>query len=152
VRAAVSFVMEIHSDTSATADSQATQGVVAVRLGSLAAESLAASAQPRAESLKRALAQAVAYYLGPGRDTAGWAFPKLLVPDSEPAGTVTVELDPMAWDQIVAEAERQAVEPDALVQHMTLFFGAARDAGRLTDRLLEGLDRERFGSTRGSAV
>ncbi len=90
--------------------------------------------------------QAVAYYVGPGRDATGWSFPTFLLTDSEPTGAVAVRLDALAWDEIVTEAGRQGVEPDALLEHAALFFGAARDAGLLTDRILTDLDREPFGT------
>jgi hypothetical protein len=123
-----------------------------VRLGSLAAQSLSVSGNPRPDRLERTLLQAVSYYLGPGKGTPGWAFPSFLVADSEPDGPIAVELERPAWNEILAEAERQGVEPDALLQHAALFFGAARDAGQLTDRIIEDLDREPFGSgsVRGS--
>ncbi len=134
-------------DSSATATPRETEAAVTVRLGPVAATALSASGP---DPLPTALLQAIGYYLGAGRESAGWAFPKFLVPDSEPAGTVTASLERTAWDQIVAEAERQGVEPDALLQHAAIFFAAARDAGRLSDRALEQLAREPLSSTRGS--
>jgi hypothetical protein len=138
-------------DNSATKAPQEAQDVVAVRLGPMAAEALSASGRPQAERLEKTLVQAIAYYVGPARDTTGWAYPRFLVPDSEPTGRMTVQLELVVWERIAAEAERQAVEPDALVQHAALFFGAARDAGHLTDRILQELDQEPFGPTRSSA-
>ena len=118
----------------------------------MAAQALSASGRPRPERLEKTLVQAIAYYLGPARDTPGWAFPKFLVPDSEPSGAIAVCLDPLAWEEITVEAARQGVEPDALVQHSALFFGAARDAGQLTDRILADLERRPFGSSRRSTA
>lgn len=118
----------------------------------MAAQALSASGRPRPERLEKTLVQAIAYYVGPGRDTPGWAFPKFLVPDAEPSGAIAVGLDPLVWEEITTEAGRQRVEPDALVQHAALFFGAARDAGQLTDRILADLDRRPFGTSHTSTA
>jgi hypothetical protein len=114
-----------------------------VRLGPIAAKALSGSGQPDQDTIERTLGRAIAYYLGPGRGSAaGWAFPKFLVPAAEPSGSAAVPLGRAAWDEIAIEAERQAIEPDSLVQHAALFYGAARDAGRLPDGDLDGLDQE----------
>jgi hypothetical protein len=134
------------NDTSATSSPQRAIAAIAVRLGPMAAQALSASGTPRPERLERTLVQAIAYYVGPGRGTAGWAFPKFLVTDAEPTGAIAVQLERVAWEEIASEADRQGVEADALVQHAALFFGAARDAGQLTDRILADLERRPFGA------
>jgi hypothetical protein len=138
-------------DSSATKTPKETREAVTVRLGPMAAEALSASGQPRAERLEKTLVQAIAYYVGPARDTTGWAYPKFLVPDSEPAGRMAVRIEGVVWERIAAEAKRQEVEPDALVQHAALFFGAARDAGQLTDQILHELEQKPFSSARSAA-
>ncbi len=117
------------------------RGTVEVRLGGLAAEALSASGRPAPERLERTLAQAIRYYLIEGeKQPPGWAFPTFLsagTPESSLQFEIPVER--AGWERLGKEAERQGVSPQALLQHAALYFAAARDAGRLTDQLLDVL-------------
>jgi hypothetical protein len=53
-----------------------------------------------------------------------------------------VDLDADLWQQLRAEAERQEASAEDLLQHAAFYYGAARDDGRLTERIASGLQRE----------
>jgi len=114
---------------------------VDIAISELAFEALmgegAASAAPagiKAESALRC-------YLGDkGSDRAAWPYPSFLR-GSETAGTVRIELDVAAdlWRAFEAEAAAQGVSVEQLSEHAAFYFGAERDAGRLTERILRDL-------------
>lgn len=115
---------------------------VVIQLSPIGAKALSASGQPNPDRLAKTLSQSIEYYLLK-RDSksTGWAYPKFLPPgtDSEQGG-VEVPLERGLWDEMALEADRQEVAVDHLLQHAALYFAAARDAGRLTDRIIEVLD------------
>lgn len=118
--------------------------VVEVRLKRLAARSLAASEDPDPDRLSLLVSQAVRFYLG-DRDgeQAGWHYPSFLgESDGGSDGQRQVSLDEDLWQQLQAEAERQEVSPEDLLQHAAFYYGAARDDGRLTEQIADDLRRE----------
>jgi hypothetical protein len=122
------------------------ESTLAVTLGQFAARALSASGEPDHARLERTLAQAIRYYLiDADARPPGWAYPTFLPADTG-AGAAgpgfEVPLERGAWDALCPEAERQGVEPGALLQHAALYFAAARDAGRLTGELLEALEKD----------
>jgi hypothetical protein len=131
--------MQSSSRFSATEECRSGPEGVVVPLGQLAAKALSAG-QPRPDRLESLLQQTVRFYLGPGRGDAGWAYPKFLELEDDAAATLDIQLEPAAWQELSAEAERQGVAPSALLQHAALYFAAARDAGRLTTRILAQID------------
>lgn len=115
---------------------------VRVRLSQLAFEALAGegpSGSPRAPVRAQS---ALRVYLG-DRDAgqAAWPFPKFLQ-GSETQEDVDLELnvDPDLWLQFEAEAKKQGVSVQQLLEHAAFYFAAELNAGRITQRILDDLD------------
>jgi hypothetical protein len=89
--------------------------------------------------------RAIRYYLcDTNSDRIEWPYPGFL-PDEEEAGervTLELEIDSAVWSDFKQEAERQGVPPQRLAQHAVLYFVADRDAGRITQRILDALADE----------
>jgi hypothetical protein len=87
--------------------------------------------------LSCSLLVALRYYLADeGSGRVGWRYP--LVGRDQPSKRsveVRFEVDEMTWRNFSAEAERQGVSPDRLLQHAVLYFAASRDGGRIADRI-----------------
>lgn len=115
---------------------------VTVEVGDLCLKAVEGEGGDDPEGLSRAFSRAVHYYLA-DRDAGGigWRYPRFLG-DGEPRSrrAVTIEVDAEAWRELVAEAARQDVAPDRLVEHAVLYLAADLDSGRLTERILEDLD------------
>jgi hypothetical protein len=121
---------------------------VQVKLGTLAAHSLAASGDPDPERLTLLLPRAIRFYLA-DRDGGqpGWRYPSFLDAGGGAVdGTGSeVSLPEDLWQQLRAEAERQEVATEDLLQHAAFYYGAARDEGRLTARIAAELQQEEEG-------
>jgi hypothetical protein len=117
---------------------------IPVKLRPLAAHSLAGAADPDPERLALLLPRAVRFYLGE-RDggQSGWRYPSFFE-NGGGAGDdgCEVSLPDDLWQELRAEGERQGVSPEDLLQHAAFYYGAARDEGRLTQRIAEELRRE----------
>lgn len=121
---------------------------VQVKIGPLAAHSLAASDDPDPERLSLLVPRAVRFYLGEGDgdgDQPGWRYPAFLDRSEADGDGREVSMPDELWQQLRAEAERQEVSPEDLLQHAAFYYGAARDEGRLTRRIVEELSREEEG-------
>ena len=109
----------------------------------MAARALAADGSPNAERLAALLPQAVRFYLGGSHsDQPGWRYPSFLEGRDGAGDGRGVSLDEDLWQQLRAEAERQETSPEDLLQHAAFYYGAARDDGRLTERIAGELRRE----------
>jgi hypothetical protein len=116
---------------------------VQVKLGSLAAHSLAASKDPDPERLALLLPRAIRFYFEEReRDRSDWRYPPFLDGTRLDGDAREVGLPDDLWQEVQAEADRQEVPPQDLVQHAVFYYGAARDEGRLTQRIAEELQRE----------
>lgn len=86
------------------------------------------------------LGLAISFYLRDrDRGSPAWAYPGFLR-DTEPradSSVVEVEVEDSVWALFEAEAERQGVGVSRLAEHAALYFAAAMDAGRVTQRFLE---------------
>jgi hypothetical protein len=115
---------------------------VAVRLSQLAFEALAAeepSGSPRAPVRTES---AIRIYLNDkGTDQPAWPYPGFLR-GSEAQEDIELELDvnPDVWLQFEAEAERQGVSAQQLLEHAAFYFAAELNAGRITQRILDDLE------------
>jgi hypothetical protein len=113
-----------------------------VKLSQLAFEALAAegpSGSPRAPVRTES---AVRIYLkDKGTDRPAWPYPGFLR-GSDTQEDVELELliDTDLWLQFEAEAGRQGVSPQQLLEHAAFYFAAELNAGRVTQRILEDLD------------
>jgi hypothetical protein len=117
---------------------------IEVHLGETAAKAMAATGSPDPERLSILLPQAIRFYLGE-RDCGqpSWSYPSFLEGgDGAAVGGLMVSLDEELWQQLRAEAERQEASAESLLQHAAFYYGAARDDGRLTERIVGGLRRE----------
>jgi hypothetical protein len=69
----------------------------------------------------------------------GWTYPDLLR-EGHPAEQIEVELeiDDLLWRRVRDEAASQRVSVTQLLEHAALYYAAELDAGRLTERILDG--------------
>ncbi|HWC47886.1 MAG TPA: hypothetical protein VG448_03285 [Solirubrobacterales bacterium] len=75
----------------------------------------------------------------------GWRYPAFLDRPPVDGDGREVSIPDQLWQELQAEAERQEVSPEDLLQHAAFYYGAARDDGRLTQRIAEELSREEEG-------
>jgi len=88
------------------------------------------------------LLSAVRCYLGDrGANQAAWPYPAFLR-GSEPQvdAELTLEIKDDLWHSFEAEAARQDVSPQQLLEHAAFYFAAELDAGRITQRILDDLE------------
>jgi hypothetical protein len=88
------------------------------------------------------LQSAVRCYLGDrGADQAAWPYPAFLR-GSRPQIDVELELDVKddLWRSFEAEADRQDISSQQLLEHAAFYFAAELDAGRITQRILDDLE------------
>lgn len=108
--------------------------------------SLAASDEPDPERLTLLLLRAIRFYLEEREgEQPGWRYPSFLDGADGASGGREVSLPDDLWQQLQAEAQRQDVGAEDLLQHAAFYYGAARDEGRLTQRIAEELSREEEG-------
>jgi hypothetical protein len=116
-----------------------TQVAVTVALGEFGIGALGGGLIRDPAKLSCSLLLAIRHYLA-NRDSGGvgWAYPAI-GRDGSSARTVELrfEVDEETWMAFSAEAERQLVSVDGLLQHAVLYFEAARDGGRLAQRLTD---------------
>lgn len=112
-----------------------------VEIGGFGFESLGGQLTRDPEKIARPLVQAIRYYLADHEsERAGWLFPNFHRDDHPgPTIEVPIEIDDATWTEFSAEAGRQEVSTDQLARHAVLYFAADRDAGRVAQRLFEGL-------------
>jgi len=119
---------------------------VQVNIGVMAAKVLTAAVDPEPSRLSILLPRAVRFYLDEREGARpGWGYPSFLDDTDGAAGGPEVELEDELWQRLQAEAERQGVPAEDLLQHAAFYYGAARDEGRLTQRIAEELSREEEG-------
>ena len=90
------------------------------------------------------LTRALRYYLAE-RDSGrpGWPCSRLEEGgEGEVTSTVELDVDDATWEAFSKEAERQKVTTDRLMKHGALYYLADRDSGRLTQKILEGLEAQ----------
>ena len=112
---------------------------VTVTVSQFAFEALGGEQQRDSASAKAE--SAVRVYLGDketGQPT--WPYPKFLGA-SETREGVGLELgvNPDLWLQFEAEAKKQRVSAQQLLEHAAFYFAAELDAGRITQRILDDL-------------
>jgi hypothetical protein len=115
---------------------------VTVTLSQLAFEALAAeepSGSPRAPVRTES---AVRIYLNDkGSDRPAWPYPGFLRgSDTQEDVGLELQIDADLWLQFEAEAERQGVTTQQLLEHAAFYFAAELNAGRVTQRILDDLD------------
>lgn len=116
---------------------------VAVSLSKLSLMALGAEAGGSGDDVAANLERAVRVYLGDGAlGRPGWAYPGALR-EAGPAGTeMELSFDRELWRALQGEATRQGVSASKLAGHAALYYAAELDAGRITQRVLDGLAGE----------
>ena len=119
---------------------------VNLELGELAVDALAEAPHRTVESdsvVPTRAVRAIRYYLADENAGRGdWRYPGFL---SKGDGNgvhrhLEVEIDTDVWARFAREAESQEVPVQRLAEHAVLYFLADRDAGRVTQRILDDLD------------
>jgi hypothetical protein len=94
-----------------------------------------------------AMEGALRCYLGDrGSERPAWLYPEFLR-GSETKRETSIELglDPELWREFEEEAERQGVSVEQLAEHASFYFAAELDAGRVTQRILDDLEKGESG-------
>lgn len=116
---------------------------VPVKLGEMAAEALTASGDPDPSRLGLLVPRAVSFYLSEREEgRSEWSYPSFMANHNGLEAAYELQMDEGLWGELQAEAERQDVDPQRLLQHAAFYYGAARDQGRLTERIAADLWRE----------
>lgn len=115
---------------------------VTVRLSEFACSVVAGEGNRDREHLPEKVVDAIRCYLGDrGTYGPGWAFPRFLREEEYPEEvTLQLEIDGELWDLLEEEAERQGVSPQKMVTHASLYVAGEVNAGRATQRILDGLE------------
>ncbi|HKF82708.1 MAG TPA: hypothetical protein VKB23_07090 [Solirubrobacterales bacterium] len=114
-----------------------------VAISDLAAEALTSGGGEAALGMESALR----CYLGDrDADRPAWPYPSFLR-GTETPGDVRIELAvPVSlWTEFEAEAARQDVTLDQLAEHAAFYLAAEIEAGRVTERILDGPEAEERG-------
>jgi hypothetical protein len=115
---------------------------VTVRLSQLAFEALAGEASEGSARAPSRADGAIRIYLSDkGSDAPAWPYPDFLrgSKTQEDVG-LELDIDPDLWLQFEAEAEKQGVSTQQLLEHAAFYFAAELNAGRITQRILDDLD------------
>jgi hypothetical protein len=118
--------------------------MVSVEVGEFAVEALAGEGGQGAGHVPVRVARAVRIYLA-DRDSGrpGWGYPGFLAhPDAPARARLELDVDDALWAEFEAEAGRQGVSVEQLTEHAALYLAAEVNAGRITERILDGLDDE----------
>jgi hypothetical protein len=116
-----------------------------VSLGAFVVKSLGGASTEDPASLSSSLVQVIRYYLADqasGRDA--WPYPSFLGNDG--GGRMIdlrIDIDDAVWKAFSREAKRQGVATNQLLQHAVIYFIADRDAGRVTQRIVDDLEADR---------
>jgi hypothetical protein len=115
---------------------------VSLAVSQLAFEALAGGKRGDSAPAPTKVESAVRVYLS-DRDAGqpAWPYPKFLQ-GSETQEDVGLELsvDPDLWLQFEAEAKKQGVSVQQLLEHAAFYFAAELSAGRITQRILDDLE------------
>lgn len=114
---------------------------VSLEVGLLAFEALLGEDDPHAGSVPGRMSGAVRFYLDEReKGRPGWAYPEHMR-GRKPGAEAKLELhvDGERWGDFEAEAERQGVSERQLAEHAAFYFAAELSAGRVTERILDGL-------------
>lgn len=122
---------------------------VNVRLSEFACEAVAGDDRDP-DHVAEAVARAIRCYVGDrGSSGTGWSYPGL--PQADGGGSaveVRLDIDDDLWRALGEEAEKQGASTPQMVGHAALWFAAEVDAGRIAQRVVDGLDEARDGETK----
>lgn len=112
---------------------------VSVRLSELSLKALGGGGEDVAVDLERALR----VYLGDSdASKPGWPYPTALGVVRVKEVKLSLWLDEGVWRALEEEAAAQEVLASQLASHAALYYAAELDAGRLTQRILDGIEDE----------
>jgi hypothetical protein len=112
---------------------------VSVSLSEFSIDALATAGGKDSESVGAQLVRAVRFYLSDrGSKQPGWPYPDALRERPPVAVGLDVVVDEDAWTRLEEEAKTQDVSVSQLAGHAALYYAAELDAGRITQRILEG--------------
>jgi hypothetical protein len=117
---------------------------VTVHLSGFACEAVAGERRSGSEHVPARVIRAIRCYLKDGgTEHAGWSYPHFL-PDEKRAENVALRLnvEDELWHSLEAEAERQHVSAEEMVEHAAFYFAAEMNAGRITQRILVDFDED----------
>jgi hypothetical protein len=117
--------------------------LVTVSLSEFACSAIAGQGEGDGEHLSARIVAAIRCYLNDkGSGGLRWSYPSFLA-DEDDREEVTLQLaiDDELWRSVEQEAESQGVSAQKLVTHAVLYVAAEVDAGRMTRRILEDLER-----------
>lgn len=116
---------------------------VAVRLSKLSLTALGAEAGGRRDDVAANLERAVRVYLSDGNlGRPGWTYPEALREARSDDVELELPIEESLWRALKEEAGKQGVSMSHLAGHAALYYAAELDAGRITQRVLDGLDGE----------
>lgn len=117
--------------------------LVTVHLSEFACSAVSGDGNARGEGVPARVVAAIRCYLNDkGSPGLAWSYPSFL---AEEKGREDVALrlaiDDELWRSVEEEAKRQGVSAEKLVTHAALYVAAEVDAGRVTRRILDDLEK-----------
>jgi hypothetical protein len=111
---------------------------ITLRFDEFGWSSLEASAGRSARALHGLLSRAVSWFEGElSAPRAALTVPRFRPPDVGSAREVRLTLPPSRWRRLEAEAARQGIPVERVIEHAALLYLADVDAGRVAGRVLE---------------
>lgn len=104
---------------------------------------LEAQAERQDVALGALLREAIHYYLSDGETRrVGWSYPRFRreTPPGDADLDVALDVDDVTWRRFEAEAEKQDVPIERLLEHAALYYVADLNSGRVAARILEDQD------------
>ena len=94
--------------------------------------------------------RAIRCYIGDrGASGSGWSYPSFpQAEDGSGAVEVRLDIDDDLWRALGEEAEKQGASTQQMVGHAALWFAAEVDAGRIAQRVVDGLGETRDGESK----
>src|SRR3954452_8682329 len=115
---------------------------VRISLGEFASKVLAVGGSSDS-SVPGSVEQAIRCYLNDKVSRGpGWSYPAFLRGRGPHDGVeLQLSVDDSLWRSLEEEAEDQDVSAEQMLEHAIIYFAAEVDAGRMTERILDDLDR-----------
>jgi hypothetical protein len=112
---------------------------VSVRLSELSLKILGGEGEGVAADLERAIR---VYLSDSGTSNPGWPYPVALGLVRVRELELELRLDESVWEALEEEAAAQEVSASQMASHAVLYYAAELDAGRVTRRILDGIEDE----------
>jgi hypothetical protein len=113
-----------------------------VELSEFAVGALARGEPHESEQVRRSFARAIRFYLHEAAARRpGWSVPSALRGE-RPEVELELGLDEKLLGELEAEAGKQDVSLSRLVSQAAIYYAAERDAGRITQRVLDDIEQD----------